>query len=88
MGDRPPDYCRPGDIVEVKGLGRVIRQPDAMRYDYHADKLHCPACGRSGGFPWSGWSQCEYCDAAALISTGEVFLPIRPGPDNVPLPTE
>ena len=61
-----------GDFVEIRGLGRYVRI--AAKYDYAKDKCRCPACGGLG-MPWGGWFSCEDCEAVALVTGGDCFIP-------------
>lgn len=79
---------RPGDVVEIPGLGSRVVASETVRYDYAADSTRCPACGGMG-LPWGGWFSCDNwrttCGAVALVSTGQVFLPQRgKTPSEVP----
>ena len=70
------DYAKAGDVVDIPGLGKRVRAPDNVRYDYQNAATRCPICKRDGaGPPWAGWFACEWSDCCvALVNTGEVFV--------------
>lgn len=68
------------EVFNIPGLGKRHKHPTA-RYTYAEAKSKCGACGGLG-IPWGGWFSCEECPAVALVSTGEVFIPIS-GENNM-----
>lgn len=73
-GDEGMRYA--GDEVRIPGASAT------GRYRKH-DAVHlypckyCPVCGGIG-ITWKGWFNCDsYCEAKAVVSTGETFVPIK-----------
>ena len=59
----------------IPGLGKRTKHPTA-KYIYDDSSCDCPVCGGLGT-PWMGWFSCDECPAVALVSSGEVFVPLQ-----------
>jgi hypothetical protein len=60
----------------IPGADWALWQATTTHYDYATDHTHCPICG-GAGWVWRNWFSCDgTCGAIAVVTTGQVFLPI------------